>query len=200
METEVGKIMSITVIQKRPNTCVAISTVDETQYVGFSKVCWPDTWDSRTGLHVALGKAAAAMFGIKVPKSGRMDVHLLSDPRPGVETKGERALKEMREHLFDEQDQVEPDTTENVFCLDHPVRLHIPDHRTMEEKQDDERRRNEAAESLPREAFDLGSAVTGINHAMRFNTSAELKQAVTRLNGAAEDFVETLKRTRYATH
>ena len=178
METEAGKPMTITVIQKRPNTCVAISTVDETQYVGFSKVCWPDTWDSRTGLFVALGKAAADMFEIKVPKSGRMDVYLLSDPRV-VETRGERVLRELREHLaslYDEQAQVEPVVPSidssgphspfevqspgtairfgdgNTTVTDRPMEgliddtglpsrtEHMPDHRTMEEKQDDRRR------------------------------------------------------------
>jgi len=132
--------MTITVIQKRPNTCVAISTVDETQYVGFSKVCWPDTWDSRTGLFVALGKAAADMFEIKVPKSGRMDVHLLSDPRPGIQTKGEHELEELLDQ-WSGQDAPEC-VTETVSCLDFPVGTYIPDHRTEEEKQDDKRRKD----------------------------------------------------------
>ena len=175
METEVGKLMTITVIQKRPNTCVAIATVDETQYVGFSKVCWPDTWDSRTGLHVALGKAAADMFQIKVPKSGRMDVHLLPDPRPGVKTKGERELEEIRNEWnglvdldlgklgivdsdgpyipFEEKIPCEPvdpgdgGTTVTAAVIGEMVgdgcissrTEHLPDHRTMEERQDDER-------------------------------------------------------------
>ena len=59
---EMGKSMEITVIQRKPSTCVTVVSEDGKQYVGFSKVCYPDRWNAKMGVEFALGKAMAAML------------------------------------------------------------------------------------------------------------------------------------------
>jgi hypothetical protein len=43
--------------QRKPYTCVTVR-YDGVLGVGFSKVRWPDRWDSDRGHQIALGKAA----------------------------------------------------------------------------------------------------------------------------------------------
>lgn len=67
------------VFQKRPYTFVHIwpressyltLTADQPVYygLGFSKVCYPDTWDAQKGKDIALRKAAAHMVNQAWPK------------------------------------------------------------------------------------------------------------------------------------
>ncbi len=49
------------VFQRRPYTMVWLWRGKETQGIsgfGFSKVCYPDTWDANAGIQIALAKAA----------------------------------------------------------------------------------------------------------------------------------------------
>ena len=75
-----SKGLKITVVQRKPSTCVVVVTEDGKQFVGFSKVCYPDTWSARMGVALALGKAMAAMLKIKPPKEGMIETyHVASD-------------------------------------------------------------------------------------------------------------------------
>ncbi len=76
-----GRKLEIVVVQRRPNTCVTVVAEDGKQYVGFSKVCYPDTWSEKMGVSLALGLAVAAMWKIKPPKDGMIEAHTVRDPR-----------------------------------------------------------------------------------------------------------------------
>jgi len=80
-----SKILKITVVQRRPNTCVAVVSEDGRQYVGFSKVCWPDTWAPKMGVALALGKAMAAMLKIGPPENGMIETRVVEDPCSGLQ-------------------------------------------------------------------------------------------------------------------
>ena len=54
--------LSVDVWQQRPSTAVKVEGLYKDNYIsayGFSKVCWPDTWDAGHGIDLAVRKAIA---------------------------------------------------------------------------------------------------------------------------------------------
>ena len=61
MADTVGGMASIQWYQRQPYTCVIVDYDGEygrATGAGFSKVRWPDRWNSQRGYEIALGKAA----------------------------------------------------------------------------------------------------------------------------------------------
>ena len=157
METEAGKNFTVSVIQQKPYTCVTVETAGGDQYLGFSKVVYPDKWSAWTGMKFALGHAMADMLGIQPPKGKKIEVYAPQDQLLGVEEEAEAELPR--------------------------VRLHIPDHRTMEEKARDEKNawlkdayvREKAAKK----------ALYAVN-ARRIDLIEEIERAQADMDGAGE--------------
>lgn len=51
-----SKRVSVNTFQKRPNT-FAVARFSGYVGIGFSKVCYPDTWDGEKGVEIAMRKA-----------------------------------------------------------------------------------------------------------------------------------------------
>lgn len=107
--------MRITVVQRRPNTCITVECGEKTG-IGFSKVSWPDTWSQKLGFHLALGKAMAEVLGIGGPRSGDGVLHFTVEISEPFHVDTPPISLEDVAKLWDRNHPVSPRPSESICC------------------------------------------------------------------------------------